>query len=95
MTIHISGFWEGVIIAPILYALAAWLLHHAILRAKWLKHNIKGHPVVQWPALWCVCWGLPKLTKDYCLFEKRNDRWWFSPRAEKFRILPRPEDQGE
>ena len=93
MTLHIQ-FWQGVLSAPLIYMVGGFLIHKGILLARWLKKVSKGHAVSQWPALWAVSWGLPRLNKDYCHFRQMDGKNWFSPRHEKFRVFPQPEDYG-
>lgn len=93
MNIPITPYWAGVISGPAILVVAAWWLHRMILLGRWLKTVARGHPFLQWPYLWAVSWALPKLTKEYCIFKQADGRSWFSPRLEKFRVLPRPKQE--
>lgn len=95
MTIQHLPFWQGVLCAPLIYMAVAFLLHRGILMYRWAKKVAKGHAINQWPSLWAVSWGLPRLTKDYCHFKVMDGRTWFSPRMEKFRVFKTPEDLGQ
>jgi hypothetical protein len=91
--IHPSPLLVGILVGPFLWAAILWMAHLSILRLRWLVKVLKGSPVRMWPLLWMVSYALPKLGKDYAHFLTANGRQWVSPRTEKFRVLPRPEDK--
>jgi hypothetical protein len=93
--IHPSQLLIGVLTGPFIWVAVLLILHLLILRLRWFAKVVSGSPMRMWPLLWMVSYALPKLGKDYACFMQANGRQWVSPRTEKFRVLPRPEDSGQ
>ncbi len=98
MNINIHGpvFWFNIlIVAPAFWVCLFYVINLVFKIHRICKLLLKNNPIKSWIVLLCAAWSLPKLSKDYCFFEKRDGRYWFSPRLEKFKILPTPKDLGQ
>ena len=80
-------FWIGLIVAPIVWYIflkTIWFIF--VKQWKAIKNWYWGLPIIQWPAMMLIVIGTKVIHKKYCKTMRYENRLWYSPMVEQFKI---------